>query len=1309
MSRNLEFELPRIQSEVPTVDPRAFRARRIAIIGEYIFLNQFILLIFVHPHQYWHITLTKFLLNCELILGYNKLRDKMGATGATTGTAQDEWTIRDDDATKAKKLLDSISILKTTAEVLGRLKTKVAGEEQLTVQDVRDVETIVAVLEEVHTRGRKQVAAVSPVSYLLRAYDMVARKDEQENRCPNRISKDTWKLKSFLDPKKDASRTTPASPSSILNDKRSERLFTSPPSKSKEEEEVERLLKGIPPHPLKTWTKMDLIDAMVILSPKMLKNKFVKKVVQLGNSPYTSPGSIYRMFNAWKSSNAEPREKGRPLKMSVPEAEKEVVKVFQDKTTDSSAFVLKDMKEAFKRKMKDKAEQDGFDPGNVSEGSSNTLAKTMMVASAMSTEVGTFTTKKLLPKTEKRFQSEHSLMMGYSYAATVLATHFIEGPVPTKLKNYKYDNLNRDARESVDWMKSALQATEIYPVNPNLVMSTDDSTMFAMEGVTNDAGDWDWKIVPTYGDSSVRSDFKVSDHSIMNGLRIRITVTMTASGLTAPPYITVDGLTAEELCPILCEDGILATEVPGLCKGGDNIANSGSGWLVFLRADAKEKEGDDTQAKLSIANKKFMQYNDDVMLPFIREIRKTLGWKEGQPVADSMKCVSWCDGDIGQLQTMLFESREVADEVDKICRNKHAAAATGTQQPCDLSPVFRNLKQILKKSTAKGDTACGLVDTLQELFANVMRRKGLNLDGNYRKKRALMDFLVCLPEMLEACLKKAHIKQSFVEAGMIDAETGTVPVFEKLLGTCKRYVSLDSNIGIKKWQKEHCRSQFPHLMRLQLANNEITYPEMREVGIPVDLDSKGSPVSEDRPSGPHAEHRQPSKTINGAAQKRMRAEMRRTKLAEAHRNAVVSCTTINDVLQRNHDVENLILSKSAGETPSLAQATCQHFMQLNANQLQDFIHARMFEGKSFQKTQIAGTDGKLNKTRYRAQTATDIEQDCSKAEPCLVWYAWILRDKDLVLQHQDMPVLDTTFATPTFEIVYARPTASKKASEYLSNDRWIESFSSLVKGVSIGNVSDELRRNADLLASAMEPRLDLHIAERVHVTRRNHVTLTFTRDNLPAMAAAMCLSGHIVANIANYRLDERLLVLPILAGDFQTIADDLQRLEGCYLYFDKQKLKWIRSGKTSGEGKDACFEGRGKKHRLNSASKDQMRMHRLYREYPASGVDDLGVAEGTFNNLTMYCGMAYDKKGDTGALRSRGTAGSLFVWRQEIMDELNKKGGDLKKLQLDAVAYLWELAYDLVLAKSENVSTSPGFESLGLRVNNDKKRKRDER
>ena len=45
-------------------------------------------------------------------------------------------------------------------------------------------------------------------------------------------------------------------------------------------------------------------------------------------------------------------------------------------------------------------------------------------------------------------------------------------------------------------------------------------------------------------------------------------------------------------------------------------------------------------------------------------------------------------------------------------------------------------------------------------------------------------------------------------------------------------------------------------------------------------------------------------------------------------------------------------------------------------------------------------------------------------------------------------------------------------------------------------------------------------------------------------------------------------------------------------------------------------------------------------------------------------------------------------------------------LQLDDIAYLCELCYDLILVKSENVSVSTGFESFGVRANS-KKRKRE--
>ena len=68
-------------------------------------------------------------------------------------------------------------------------------------------------------------------------------------------------------------------------------------------------------------------------------------------------------------------------------------------------------------------------------------------------------------------------------------------------------------------------------------------------------------------------------------VQICMTCTFTASGLAAPPYIAVGGLTEEELSPDTCPDGILGAEVEGLCKGGGDIFNKNKGRLLFLRAD----------------------------------------------------------------------------------------------------------------------------------------------------------------------------------------------------------------------------------------------------------------------------------------------------------------------------------------------------------------------------------------------------------------------------------------------------------------------------------------------------------------------------------------------------------------------------------------------------------------------------------------------------------------------------------------------------------------------------------------------------
>ena len=292
--------------------------------------------------------------------------------------------------------------------------------------------------------------------------------------------------------------------------------------------------------------------------------------------------------------------------MSVDEAADNVRRVLKDRTSNSSAFQLRDMEKAYSRKLKQKAATNGLEEDTVNTRVFPSTAKAMLISADMGESVGKLTTKKLLTKTETRFQSEHSVMGGptLTYTTTVLSAHFIVGPTPSNLSKFRPDKLKSNAVETLDWMRKALDATSIHPVNPNLLFSANDTVFFTFEGRKNSDGQWAWKLVPGDNSSNVPSEFEVGDDAEnKGGLRVRLTATLTASGLAAPPYIAVTGLTYVELSPKLCPDEILAVKVQGLCKGGGDVHNSGFGWLVFCRVDKK-----DSSNSLSIANKKFIHY-----------------------------------------------------------------------------------------------------------------------------------------------------------------------------------------------------------------------------------------------------------------------------------------------------------------------------------------------------------------------------------------------------------------------------------------------------------------------------------------------------------------------------------------------------------------------------------------------------------------------------------------------------------------------------------------------------------------------------
>ena len=96
---------------------------------------------------------------------------------------------------------------------------------------------------------------------------------------------------------------------------------------------------------------------------------------------------------------------------------------------------------------------------------------------------------------------------------------------------------------------------------------------------------------------------------------------------------------------------------------------------------------------------------------------------------------------------------------------------------------------------------------------------------------------------------------------------------------------------------------------------------------------------------------------------------------------------------------------------------------------------------------------------------------------------------------------------------------------------------------------------------------------------------------------------------------------------------------------------------------------------------------------------NIGEIEGCFDNREVYCGMAFDRTEDVTPLCSEGVENSLFVWSKGYIDITKQRDCSLQESQLLAISYLWEICDDLLLAKKDNVSGSPGFKALGLRVN----------
>ena len=164
-------------------------------------------------------------------------------------------------------------------------------------------------------------------------------------------------------------------------------------------------------------------------------------------------------------------------------------------------------------------------------------------------------------------------------------------------------------------------------------------------------------------------------------MKVKLTYTFSAAGTMAPFFITVCGLSEREMP----EDSCIFMKIKGLCIGGSGVSVGAQqhGYLLLMRGDGQMDKD------------RYRYYRDNVFLPFVQETRiDYCGWTKGSVIPDDLQGVSWCDGDLAQIDNIINEESLTLYCENMICACKQNAARSGTEQAADLTKTFKVMQSL---------------------------------------------------------------------------------------------------------------------------------------------------------------------------------------------------------------------------------------------------------------------------------------------------------------------------------------------------------------------------------------------------------------------------------------------------------------------------------------------------------------------------------------------------------------------------------------------------------------------------------------
>lgn len=834
---------------------------------------------------------------------------------------------------------------------------------------------------------------------------------------------------------------------------------------------------------------------------------------------------------------------------------------------------------------------------------------------------------------------------------------------------------------------------DVVPINPELCMNEDDTTIVVSDAVDEKGEESSYvQLVDGSRPSGRQSSYADPAHHAVpsqNYLRVQKTTVSTAGGQSTNPCFAIMGLSEAEMPKIPgSPSDIVIFKVFGMtAQSHKNPAAANSptdfGLIFFCRkAEPGTPVGESPAGKLSTLHREM------VLDPFIENLRVLLGHVPGTPIDVAHTVVITKDGCGPPLLEDIRE--EHLDQMKKmrVIQVKGNAGRTGVEQPCDVAPQYKEEKRDVKLMKPEGAYETRLE---QRIYARMLSEPALNLSAS--KMKIISKFGAIQARLESSSNTSKKIIDTFVRIGWIDKDTHTTPDPLAILGTCRQEL-------LQEWV-DNIDAEFESLYAetgLHGYVREEVWKDMVERGLlPPDTDPDGRVVWRDSSISQEGQRR--CEILGHAFLRAERMHRVEVKVAEEMKKLKASQVEVDNVLATNTRAEQIVVSRAharldaagqlaAGTPATIADATLEDFAKLVAADLKALIHARTFVGlrdRSFKWP-----------AKGRADSTTI----------CLVTEGHRLRNHPVITVPFIVPDAAALIPTPPVRVPPlvasvaptgdARVRQQQSASDLLLDKPWVDAITAALYFSDAIN-PDIIGDRADIVVELAAVRLDVHLRLRLKdPKKRDHACWNWARDNLSRVIALLELGTCLRRNASEATTASSLLRKPM---EQFIKADAHADLEGSYLHWDNELSIWIRSGKVVGPTRSILK--RDAEHRNNAELRTALaQTNKFYTSYPVRSSQQPGYQGRVFDDLVCYVGIAFCRANDAIVDDLVKEIDGLFVWGPDIMRVLERvkmtAGATitLKNKKLTMLGYLFELILDLLISPSNNVSQSPGFESL---------------